>query len=66
MDIYVCLQLVIYDQGVNYQEQQLDFSVLFVNNNLVVLEIGFSMGKSLIEMALNAPEKNFLGIEVHG
>jgi len=66
VDIYVCLQLVIYGQGVNYQEQQLDFSVLFVNNNLVVLEIGFSMGKSLIEMALNAPEKNFLGIEVHG
>jgi len=52
--------------GVDYQEKQLDFTVLFGNNNPVVLEIGFGMGKSLIEMALNAPEKNFLGIEVHG
>ena len=52
--------------GVDYQEKQLDFTELFGNDNPVVLEIGFGMGKSLIEMALNAPEKNFLGIEVHG
>jgi len=30
-----------------------------------VLEIGFGMGRSLAEMAANAPEKNFIGIEVH-
>lgn len=30
-----------------------------------VLEIGFGMGDSLIEMAIAAPEKNFIGIEVH-
>lgn len=31
----------------------------------VVLEIGFGMGDSLREMALNEPDKDFVGIEVH-
>lgn len=52
--------------GVDFQQKELDFSVLFGNDNPVVLEIGFGMGKSLITMAKNAPDKNFLGIEVHG
>jgi len=52
--------------GVDYQEKMLDFSALFGRTAPVVLEIGFGMGKSLVEMAKNAPEKNFLGIEVHG
>jgi len=30
-----------------------------------VLEIGFGMGESLISMAKEAPQKNFIGIEVH-
>ena len=51
--------------GIDYQEQYLDFEAVFGRNAPVVLEIGFGMGKSLIEMAKNSPEKNFLGIEVH-
>lgn len=31
----------------------------------LVLEIGFGMGDSLLQMAQQEPEKNFLGIEVH-
>ena len=31
----------------------------------LTLEIGFGMGDSLFEMAKNAPETNFVGIEVH-
>lgn len=31
----------------------------------LTLEIGFGMGDSLLEMAKNAPEQNFVGIEVH-
>jgi tRNA (guanine-N7-)-methyltransferase len=31
----------------------------------VVLEIGFGMGDSLKQMALNEPDKDFIGIEVH-
>lgn len=52
--------------GVDYQDKLLDFTTLFGREAPVVLEIGFGMGKSLVEMAQNAPEKNFIGIEVHG
>lgn len=38
---------------------------VFDNQNPTVLEIGFGMGDSLIEMAQAAPEQNFIGIEVH-
>lgn len=31
----------------------------------LTLEIGFGMGDSLLEMAQNMPERNFVGIEVH-
>lgn len=31
----------------------------------LVFEIGFGMGGSLIDMAKAAPEKNFIGVEVH-
>ena len=31
----------------------------------LVLEIGFGLGDSLLEMAANHPEKNFIGVEVH-
>lgn len=52
--------------GVEYQESLINPEVLFnrVNAPLTV-EIGFGMGKSLVEMAGNAPERNFIGIEVH-
>ncbi len=53
------------DFGVDYQPSMINFSKLFKNDNQVVLEIGFGMGKSLVEMAKSSPEKNFLGIEVH-
>lgn len=52
--------------GITYKEEMLDLTEVFGRDAPVVLEIGFGMGKSLIEMAVNAPEKNFIGIEVHG
>lgn len=48
--------------GVEYNASS---PIHFKPNQHVVLEIGFGMGASLIEMAKNAPEKSFLGIEVH-
>ena len=51
--------------GVDYQDTLLNWQDVFGNDNPVVLEIGFGMGASLVEMAKNAPEKNFFGIEVH-
>ena len=51
--------------GLNHQDGMIDFASLFNNNNPIVLEIGFGMGKSLVEMAKNAPDLNFVGVEVH-
>ena len=48
-----------------FDATELDWQQEFCNNNPGVLEIGFGMGASLVEMAKNAPEKNFVGIEVH-
>lgn len=42
-----------------------NFPDIYGNDNPVTLEIGFGMGDSLIQMALDAPDINFLGIEVH-
>jgi tRNA (guanine-N7-)-methyltransferase len=47
------------DQGI------LDFNDIFKSNQKIILEIGFGMGKSLIEMAQANPNDNFIGIEVH-
>lgn len=51
--------------GVEFVPQQLDLVALFGRQAPVVLEIGFGMGASLVEMAKAAPELNFIGIEVH-
>ncbi len=51
--------------GLEHKDGLIDFSAVFGNYNPVVAEIGFGMGKSLVEMAKAAPEKNFIGIEVH-
>lgn len=43
----------------------LDLNALFHSRAPLTLEIGFGMGDSLLEMASNAPELNFVGVEVH-
>lgn len=51
--------------GLSHQMNFFDFSQIYGNHNPVILEIGFGMGKSLVEMAEQNPDKNYLGIEVH-
>jgi tRNA (guanine-N7-)-methyltransferase len=51
--------------GLTLDEGQLDLRELFGNTNPITLEIGFGNGESLAEMARQAPEQNFLGVEVH-
>jgi tRNA (guanine-N7-)-methyltransferase len=46
-------------------ETALDLAAIFANDHPVTLEIGFGNGDSLAEMAAAAPERNFIGIEVH-
>lgn len=38
---------------------------IFAHNKPVVVEVGFGMGDSLLEMAATDPQTNFVGIEVH-
>ncbi|MBT1066003.1 tRNA (guanosine(46)-N7)-methyltransferase TrmB [Bowmanella sp. Y26] len=51
--------------GLSVDNGMLDFSQVFGRQAPVVLEIGFGMGKSLVEMAAAEPDKDFIGIEVH-
>ena len=51
--------------GVPYQAQPLDLDALFGRAAPRVLEIGFGMGQTTAEIAAAAPDKDFLGVEVH-
>ena len=54
------------DFGIEPQaEQFINFDVVFKKSQPVILEIGFGNGDSLLEMAINEPHNNFLGIEVY-
>ena len=51
--------------GIEIADTPLDFTTLFQRKAPITLEIGFGNGESLATMAKAAPERNFLGIEVH-
>nr|WP_236629845.1 tRNA (guanosine(46)-N7)-methyltransferase TrmB [Pseudohaliea rubra] len=51
--------------GIDFKPVPLDVDALFGRPGPRVLEIGFGMGHSLAAMAAAAPDRNFLGIEVH-
>ncbi|WOJ97509.1 tRNA (guanosine(46)-N7)-methyltransferase TrmB [Congregibacter brevis] len=51
--------------GVEYRPELLDFDELFGGTGERVLEIGFGMGQSLLDMAAARPTAQYLGVEVH-
>jgi len=51
--------------GIEFGEQALDLGRVFGRDAPLVVEIGFGNGDSLVQQALQHPECNFLGIEVH-
>ncbi|MBJ6611721.1 MAG: tRNA (guanosine(46)-N7)-methyltransferase TrmB [Candidatus Thiothrix moscowensis] len=51
--------------GIDKGESLLDLPALFRRVAPVTLEIGFGNGGSLAQMAQAAPERDFIGIEVH-
>ncbi|MEQ4675908.1 tRNA (guanosine(46)-N7)-methyltransferase TrmB [Providencia vermicola] len=53
------------EMGIDFINEPFDFAKVFSNSNPVTLEIGFGMGASLVAMASQNPQQNFLGIEVH-
>lgn len=52
--------------GLQHQPTQIDFTQSFGRSAPLVLEIGFGMGHTLVEMAKQDPESDYIGIEVHG
>ncbi|MBR0567663.1 tRNA (guanosine(46)-N7)-methyltransferase TrmB [Azoarcus sp. L1K30] len=51
--------------GVAYQPTPLDLDAVFGRHAPKILEIGFGMGETTAKIAAAAPERDFLGIEVH-
>ncbi|NLD14013.1 MAG: tRNA (guanosine(46)-N7)-methyltransferase TrmB [Gammaproteobacteria bacterium] len=51
--------------GLTLEQGPLDAQALFGRSAPLTLEIGFGMGQSLLEMAMAAPEQDFVGVEVH-
>jgi len=53
------------DYGIARSMERLDTAAAFGRKAPLTLEIGFGNGDNLVDMAAQAPELNFLGIEVH-
>jgi len=51
--------------GLSLEEGAIDLTTLFGREAPVVVEIGFGMGDSLLQMAKDDPNTDFIGIEVH-
>ena len=53
------------EYGLICNHHRLDLQTTFGRKAPVVFEIGFGMGDSLLSQALNEPERDFIGVEVH-
>ena len=51
--------------GLELQDTPVNFTDIFQRTTPTILEIGFGNGSSLSEMAMNNPEQDYIGIEVH-
>lgn len=51
--------------GLSLEHGLIDIETVFGRQAPLVVEIGFGMGDSLLEMAAAAPDTDFIGIEVH-
>nr|WP_199066308.1 tRNA (guanosine(46)-N7)-methyltransferase TrmB [Chromobacterium sp. ASV5] len=52
--------------GIEYRPERLDLEQAFGRAAPKILEIGFGMGGATAEIAAANPDKDYLGIEVHG
>ncbi|PPI86463.1 tRNA (guanosine(46)-N7)-methyltransferase TrmB [Candidatus Pantoea edessiphila] len=51
--------------GIEFKFELINFTALFKSNKPVIIEVGFGMGNSLVAMAQDNPDQNFLGVEVY-
>ncbi|MBA2709977.1 MAG: tRNA (guanosine(46)-N7)-methyltransferase TrmB [Tatlockia sp.] len=59
------LEQYLKEYELSLDEKAWDLNAIFGRVADTIVEIGFGMGSSLLEMAKNQPELNFIGIEVH-
>ena len=48
-----------------YECKKLEFAGIFNNDNPVIVEIGFGMGRATALIAHENPDKNYIGLEIH-
>ena len=48
-----------------FEHRTLNFTEIFSNTNPVIMEIGFGMGQATARIALEHPNINYIGLEVH-
>jgi tRNA (guanine-N7-)-methyltransferase len=51
--------------AIAFSGELLDFASIFGRSASVVLEIGFGNGETLVQQAVEHPDRDFIGIEVH-
>ncbi len=51
--------------GIDFGSQKLHFDSLFPKSQSIIVEIGFGMGESTVEVAKKFPETGFLAVDVH-
>ena len=52
--------------GIEYKGQLKNFDTVFSRKSKLVMEIGFGNGEQMQFAAINEPDRNFIGVEVHG
>lgn len=53
------------DYVIEHKPEPIQLDALFPTQSNLIVEIGFGMGDSLLEMATEQSDSNFIGIEVH-
>jgi len=53
------------DHVIEYEAELIDINTVFPEIRKLTIEIGFGMGDSLLTMAVENPNSNYIGIEVH-
>jgi len=51
--------------AIPFNDDTLNWDTLFRNNGKKIIEIGFGMGHTTVEIAKNLPDSNFVAIDVH-
>lgn len=51
--------------GIEFSDAPLQLDEVFASGSRLKVEIGFGMGDSLLQMAIQDPATNYIGIEVH-